>query len=240
MLAIDKGHFRERGSRPSSRTSGRRATGSRRSRRAPWRSAISAASPPSSRWRAATSFRCFANIDDSPAMKAQGEPGFDGCASPRRQKVAANTSAEITMNGLLECGHDKKGASPFSEPAPLSRDGDGRHAWQGRHRCRLRVGTLLTNIRNGTPTANNSGSTATRPASSSSAPCRGARKSIISRKLVNEHPDLARKLTAAIFKGVAFTNAHPEETAETVAHYFNKPPAEELAAIKMLQIFRRG
>jgi NitT/TauT family transport system substrate-binding protein len=60
---------------------------------------------------------------------------------------------------------------------------------------------------------------------------------IISRKLVTEHPDLARKLVVAIFKGVAFTNAHPQETAETVAHYFNKSPDEVLAAMKSFKYF---
>ena len=60
---------------------------------------------------------------------------------------------------------------------------------------------------------------------------------IISRKLVDEQPELARKLVEAIFKGVAFTNAHPQETAETVAHYFRKPPDEVLVAMKQFKYF---
>ena len=60
---------------------------------------------------------------------------------------------------------------------------------------------------------------------------------IISRKLVDEQPDLARKLMAAIFKGVEFTNAHPQEAAETVAHYFGKSPDEVLAAMKQFKYF---
>ena len=60
---------------------------------------------------------------------------------------------------------------------------------------------------------------------------------IISSKLVDEHPDLARKLTEAIFKGVAYTNAHPEDTAKTVAHYFRKTPEEVLAAMKTFKYF---
>ena len=48
---------------------------------------------------------------------------------------------------------------------------------------------------------------------------------------------LARKLAVAIFKGVDYTNANPEDTAETVAHYFRKEPAEVLAAMKTFKYF---
>jgi NitT/TauT family transport system substrate-binding protein len=60
---------------------------------------------------------------------------------------------------------------------------------------------------------------------------------IISRKLVDEQPELARKLVIAIFKGVEYTNANPEDTANTVAHYFRKEPAEVLAAMKTFKYF---
>jgi NitT/TauT family transport system substrate-binding protein len=60
---------------------------------------------------------------------------------------------------------------------------------------------------------------------------------IISRKLVDEQPELARKLIAAVFKGVEYSNEHPQETAELVAHYFGKPPGEVLAAMKQFKYF---
>jgi NitT/TauT family transport system substrate-binding protein len=60
---------------------------------------------------------------------------------------------------------------------------------------------------------------------------------IISRKLVDQQPDLARKLTVAIFKGVEYSNANPQDTAETVAHYFRKPSEEVLAAMKTFKFF---
>ncbi len=60
---------------------------------------------------------------------------------------------------------------------------------------------------------------------------------IISRKLVDDQPELARKLVIAIFKGVDYTNAHPEDTAQTVAHYFRKSPEEVLAAMKTFKYF---
>ncbi len=60
---------------------------------------------------------------------------------------------------------------------------------------------------------------------------------IISRKLVKEQPELAGKLTQAIFRGVEYTNAHPDETASIVAHYFQKTPAEVLAAMRTFKYF---
>ena len=41
----------------------------------------------------------------------------------------------------------------------------------------------------------------------------------------------------AIFKGVAYTNDHPKESAELVAHYFRKSPEEVLAAMKTFKYF---
>src|SRR5262249_30053989 len=48
------------------------------------------------------SFYYFANVDDSPGNEGcWARPGFDSFKELRGKKVAANTSAEITMNGLL-------------------------------------------------------------------------------------------------------------------------------------------
>ena len=60
---------------------------------------------------------------------------------------------------------------------------------------------------------------------------------IISRKLVDEHPDSRAKLAIALFKGVEYTNANPEDTAKTVAHYFRKSPEDVLAAMKTFKYF---
>ena len=49
------------------------------------------------------SFYFFANIDDCPGNEGcWARPGFADFKALRGKKVAANTSAEITMNGLLE------------------------------------------------------------------------------------------------------------------------------------------
>ena len=49
------------------------------------------------------SFYFFANIDDSPGNEGcWARPGFNSFKDLKGKKVAANTSAQITMNGLLE------------------------------------------------------------------------------------------------------------------------------------------
>ena len=60
---------------------------------------------------------------------------------------------------------------------------------------------------------------------------------IISRKLVDEQPEVAKKLATAIFKGVNYTNENPDDTAKTVAHYFRKDPEDVLAAMKQFKYF---
>ena len=60
---------------------------------------------------------------------------------------------------------------------------------------------------------------------------------IISRKFVEQHPDAARGLAAAMLKGADYTNANPDDAAKTVAHYFHKSPDEVLAAMKTFKYF---
>jgi ABC-type nitrate/sulfonate/bicarbonate transport system substrate-binding protein len=60
---------------------------------------------------------------------------------------------------------------------------------------------------------------------------------IISKKLVDEHPDEAQKLAAAIFKGAELTIKDPAEAAATTAHYFKKPADEVLAQVKTFRYF---
>ena len=52
--------------------------------------------------RGDTNFYYFANIDDSPGIEGcWARPGFASIKDLRGKKVAANTSAEITLSGLL-------------------------------------------------------------------------------------------------------------------------------------------
>jgi NitT/TauT family transport system substrate-binding protein len=54
---------------------------------------------------------------------------------------------------------------------------------------------------------------------------------------MQDHPDAARALAAALLKGADYANADPEDTAKTVAHWFNKSPDEVLAAMKKFKYF---
>jgi NitT/TauT family transport system substrate-binding protein len=181
------------------------------------------------------SFDFFANIDDSPGNEGcWARPGFDNFAALRGKKVAANTSAQITMNGLLEnAGMTEKDVQFVNLPGPemaaalAKGDVDAACVWE----------PLLSNVRNGTPGGKLLGLDSDTPNFKKFGTMASPDIMIISRKLVTEQPELAHKLMVAIFKGVDFTNAHPQETAETVAHYFRKTPEEVLAAMKTFKYF---
>ena len=187
--------------------------------------------------RGNNSFYFFANIDDSPGNEGcWARPGFDSFKALRGKKVAANTSAQITMNGLLENeGMTERDVQfvnlPGTEMAAALAKGDVDAAcvWE----------PLLANVRAGTPGGRLLGMDSDTPAFKRYRTMASPDIMIISRKLVTEQPELARKLTAAIFKGVEFTNANPKETAETVAHYFRKTPDEVLAAMRSFKYFGR-
>jgi NitT/TauT family transport system substrate-binding protein len=185
--------------------------------------------------RGNNSFYFFANIDDSPGNEGcWARPGFDSFKALRGKKVAANTSAEITMNGLLANeGMTEKDVQfvnlPGSEMAGALAKGDVDAAcvWE----------PLLDAVKAGTPSGKLLGTDADTPNFKKFGTMASPDVMIISRKLVDEQPALAKKLVAAIFQGVAYTNAHPQETADLVAHYFHKTPDEVLAAMKTFKYF---
>jgi NitT/TauT family transport system substrate-binding protein len=236
MLAIDKGFFREQGIDTEMKNIP--ASGDRIA-------ALTAGSVAFSNLgriaaivemaRGNRTFYTFANIDDSPGNEGcWARPGFDSFKSLRGKKVAANTSAQITMNGLLENeGMTEKDVQFVNLPGPemaaalAKGDVDAACVWD----------PLLTQVKAGTPGGKLLGLDSDTPNGKKFGTMASPDIMIISKKLVDEHPDLARKLVIAIFKGVDYTNAHPQETAETVAHYFNKPPAEVLAAMKQFKYF---
>ena len=236
MLAIDKGFFREQGidtEMKSIPASGDRVA------------ALTAGSVAFSNLgriaaivemaRGNRSFYVFANVDDSPGNEGcWARPGFDSFKSLRGKKVAANTSAQITMNGLLANeGMTEKDVQFVNLPGPemaaalAKGDVDAACVWE----------PLLTQVKAGTPGGKLLGLDSDTPNFKKFGTMASPDIMIIARKLVDERPELARKLVAAIFKGVEYTNAHPQETAETVAHYFNKPPNEVLAAMKQFKYF---
>lgn len=236
MLAIDKGFFKEQGIETELKNIP--ASGDRIA-------ALTAGSVAFSNLgriaaivemaRGNQTFSYFANVDDSPGNEGcWARPGFDSFKALRGKKVAANTSAQITMNGLLEnAGMTERDVQFVNLPGPemaaalAKGDVDAACVWE----------PLLTNVRNGAPGGKLLGLDSDTPNFKRFGTMASPDIMIISRKLVTEQPELARKLAIAIFKGVEFTNAHPQETAETVAHYFRRTPEEVLAAMKTFKYF---
>jgi NitT/TauT family transport system substrate-binding protein len=181
------------------------------------------------------SFFYFANIDDSPGNEGcWARPGFDGFPALRGHKVAANTSAQITMNGLLQnAGMTERDVQFVNLPGPemaaaiAKGDVDAACVWE----------PLFTGVRAAAPGGKLLGTDMDTPNYKKFGTMASPDIMIISAKLVREQPALAAKLTEAIFEGVAYTNAHPDETAATVAHYFRKSPEEVLAAMRTFKYF---
>jgi NitT/TauT family transport system substrate-binding protein len=236
MVAVDKGYFKEQGldvtyqvilasgDRLASITSGSTAFSNL------GRTAIIPAMA-----RGDTSFYYFANIDDSPGNEGcWARPGFASFKDLRGKKVAANTSAQITMNGLLETqGMTEKDVQfanlPPNEMAPaLSKaDVDAACVWQ----------PFLDGLKKAVPDGKLLGTDMNTPNYQKFKSMASPDIMIISRKLVDDHPDQARKLAVAVFRGVDFTLENPEEAAKTVAHYFRQPPEQVLEAMKSFQYF---
>ncbi len=236
MLAVDKGYFKEQGldvtyrvilsssDRLASITAGSTAFSNL------GRTAVIPAMA-----RGDTSFYYFANIDDSPGNEGcWARPGFASFKDLRGKKVAANTSAQITMNGLLEAqGMTEKDVQfvnlPPNEMAPALAKGDVDAAcvWQ----------PLLDGLKKAAPDGKLLGTDMDTPNYAKFKSMASPDIMIISRKLVDEHPDEARKLAVAIFKAVDETNAQPEETAKTVAHWFKKSPEDVLAGMKAFHFY---
>ncbi len=236
MVAIDKGFFREQGIETELKnipSSGDRIA------------ALTAGSVAFSNLgriaaivemaRGNQSFAFVANIDDSPGNEGcWARPGLNSVADLRGKKVAANTSAEITLNGLLEnAGMTERDVQFVNLPGPemaaalAKGDVDAACVWQ----------PLLANVQAGTPGGKLLGLDSDTPNYRKFGAMASPDVMIVSRKLITEQPALAAKLMAAVFKGVDYTNEHPEDTAQTVAHYFRKTPEEVLAAMKTFKFF---
>ncbi len=236
MVAIDKGYFKEQGIDTELKNIG--ASGDRIA-------ALTAGSVAFSNLgriaaivemaRGNQSFYVFANIDDSPGNEGcWARPGFADFKALKGKKVAANTSAQITMNGLLANeGMTEKDVQFVNLPpgemagAIAKGDVDAACVWQ----------PLLDNVEKAAPGGKLLGLDSDTPNFKKFGTMASPDIMIISRKLVDEQPELARKLAVALFKGVAYTNANPQDAADTVAHYFRKSPEEVLAAMKTFKYF---
>lgn len=236
MLAIDKGYFKEVGidveakSVPSSADRVRAVTAGSVAFSNLGRIAVISEMANDNK-----SFYFFANVDDSPGNEGcWARPGFASFKDLKGRKVAANTSAQITMNGLLENeGMAEKDVQFVNLPggemagAIARGDVDAACVWE----------PLFTNVKNAAPGGKLLGTDMDTPNYKKFGTMASPDIMIISRKLVDEQPAVAGKLVSAIFKGVKYTNENPEDTAKVVAHYFRKDPAEVLAAMKQFKYF---
>ena len=181
------------------------------------------------------SFYYFANVDDSPGNEGcWARPGFAALADLKGKKVAANTSAEITLNGLLRAASmsikdiDYVNLPPNEMAGALSKgDVEAACVWQ----------PLLDGLKKAVPEGKLLGTDKDTDTFQKYGTMASPDIVIIAKKLVDEQPDLARKLALAMFKGADFAKQNPDEAAKTVAHYFKMSPEDTLAAMKSFQYF---
>lgn len=236
MLAVDKGYFKEVGIDLEVKSI---ATSSDRIR-----AVTSGAAAISNLGRTAVipemandnkTFYFFANIDDSPGNEGcWARPGFASFKDLKGKKVAANTSAQITMNGLLANeGMTEKDVQFVNLPggemagAIARGDVDAACVWE----------PLFTNVKKAAEGGKLLGLDSDTPNYKKFGTMASPDIMIISRKLVDENPEAAKKIAAAIFRGVKYTNENPDDTAKTVAHYFRQEPAVVLAAMRQFKYF---
>lgn len=180
-------------------------------------------------------FYYFANIDDSPGNEGcWARAGIESFEDLRGQPVAANTSAEITLAGLLEASGMTMDDIEFvnlppNEMAPALANGDVQAAcvWQ----------PLLDGLEEAAPDGSLLGTDRDTAMFEQFGTMASPDIVIISRELVDEHPETAAKLADAIFQGAQYVTENPEESAEAVAHYFNLPPEQVLEGINAFQYF---
>ena len=185
--------------------------------------------------RGDTNFFYFYNFDDSPGIEGcWARPGIAAIKDLRGRKVAANTSAEITLSGLLgtqgmtEKDVDYLNLGP-TDMAPALAKGDIEAAcvWQ----------PLLDGLKKAAPEGKLLGLDTDTITYQKFGTMASPDIVIISRRLVEQHLDQARAIALGMLKGADYTLSNPEDAANTVAHYFRKTPAEVLAGMKPLKFF---
>jgi NitT/TauT family transport system substrate-binding protein len=185
--------------------------------------------------RGDTNFFYFYNFDDSPGIEGcWARPGIASIKDLRGKKVAANTSAEITLSGLLGTQNmtakdiDYLNLGP-NEMAPALAKGDVEAAcvWQ----------PLLDGLKKAAPDGKLLGTDMDTTTYQKFGTMASPDIVIIARRLVEEHPDKARAIALGMLKGADYTISDPQDAAKTTAHYFRKTPEEVLAGMKPLKYF---
>lgn len=180
-------------------------------------------------------FYFVANVDDSPGNEGcWARPGVESIADLRGRKVAANSSAEITLTLLLR-GEGMTQSDiefinlPANEMAPALARGDVEAAcvWQ----------PLLDGLRDAAPDGKLLGTDMQTEFYEQFKTMASPDIIIMRRDLVDDHPEQAAKLVSAMFRGADFARENPEEAAKIVAHYFNREPADLVESIRGFQYF---
>jgi NitT/TauT family transport system substrate-binding protein len=181
------------------------------------------------------SFSFFANIDDSPGQEGcWARPGIASIEALKGRPVAANSSAEVTLTGLLaEKGMkladlDYRSLPPTEMMAALSHgDIEAACVWQ----------PLLARLQQAVPNGRLLGTDKDTAIYRRFGTMASPDIVIISRQLVREHPEQARGIALAILKGADYTNSNPAEAAAAVAGHFRMTPDQALEQIKGFTFF---
>lgn len=181
------------------------------------------------------SFSIFANVDDSPGQEGcWARPGIASVKDLKGKPVAANSSAEITLMGILgENGMSLKDLDyrslPGTEMAAALSHGDIQAAcvWQ----------PLLDRLKQAVPDGKLLGTDKDTAIFRRFGTMAAGDVVIIARKLVQSDPETARKIATGVLRGGDFTVSNPEASAEAVAKYFRQPKEQVFAAIKDFQFF---
>lgn len=185
--------------------------------------------------RGNTSFYYFANIDDSPGNEGcWARPGFNSFQDLKGKKVAANASAEVTMNGLLQLAGMSVKDIQYLNLAPNEMAGA---IAKGDIDCACVWQPLLEGVKAAAPGGKLLGLDSDTPIGKKYQTMAAPDIVIISKKFVDENPAAAAKLAAATLKGADYVNANLEDAAKTVAHYYRKEPAEVAAGAKTFKYF---
>ena len=181
-------------------------------------------------------FYFFANIDDSPGNDGLlARAGIESIEDLRGKKVAANTSSEVTLfthledHGMTVDDIDYINLSPTDMCLALKNgDVDAIDIWQPI------LGDCMKAVPDATVVALDTDTSIYTQFGTAAAPD----ILIIRRAIVDENPEVAKAIIAAVFRGVEFVNGNPEETATLVADaYFAKPVDEVQAGFSEFQFF---
>lgn len=181
------------------------------------------------------SFYYFANVDDSPGNEGcVGKPGIASIKDLKGKKVAANTSAEISLHGQLRANGmtiadvQYVNLPPNEMAGALAKgDVDAACVWK----------PLLDAVMKAVPEGKLLGSDLDTDTYKKYGTASAPDIMIISKKLADEQPEVAKKLAAGLLKGADYAISNPAETAAAVDHYFKKSTEETQEGAKNFRFF---